>query len=122
MGPNTKSICRAEYPQDTELHRIVAALQAIQARHFYKLRAVLTRGANSNHYCHENTVHIELYDTRHEYAMVNEYEGFKQLCRDLMRKLYKQLEAAYNYENSDDAMIEACEANDYQFTITGDLI
>jgi hypothetical protein len=43
----------------------------------------------------------------------------KEAARDFMRWIYKQLEKAWEYENSDENVDESIRANDYQFTESG---
>lgn len=91
---------------------------------------------NNGHYCHEYSADINLEVDRFKDWIANacnselqetvvdaldaelesEYEGFLTDCaeifRDYMRELYKELENEYNDLTSDEAVIEAIEAND----------
>lgn len=107
-------------PQDTKLHAIADGLQALQARHFYKLRAVLTLGSGSNYYSHENTVSIEVSRDDND-APESVQNNFKELARDLMRWLYKALEREWEHCNSDEYIAEHCTANGYEFTEKGEI-
>lgn len=44
---------------------------------------------------------------------------FKELCSDLAHWLYHQLEREYAYQNTDAAVAESIEANEYEFTADG---
>jgi len=103
------------------LWRIADALQALQKRHFYRLIASLSLGGGSNFYSHENTVDIEVERDDGLDITASDYDELVELCRDLMRWLYKQLGAEYDYANSDENIAELCEANGYEFTIEGAL-
>ena len=115
-------LIREYAPLDVELHRIVDGLQSIQRNNFYRLRAILTPGANSNHYSHENTISFELYDYDNEYKHISQEDDFKEVCRDLMRWLYSALESNYAWCNSDEYISEHCDSNEYQFDINGGVI
>ena len=43
-----------------------------------------------------------------------------ECLRDFANWIYKQLERDYDYQNSDDAVAETIEANDYEFTEDGE--
>lgn len=51
------ALIREYAPQDTELHRIADALQAIQRRNFYQLRA---DASHRGHYYHEYCMAISV--------------------------------------------------------------
>lgn len=53
-------------------------------------------------YSHENTISADNND-------------LKEFARDFSREIYKSLENEYNYLTSREAIIEAIEANDYEF-------
>lgn len=112
-----------EYSNDAELLRIAEGLQALQRVNFYHLRATLSLGSRSNHYCHENTINFEVYDSETEYrALGGALEDLPELARDLMRWLYSALEREYNYCNSDEYIKDHCESNGYEFDVNGNLI
>jgi hypothetical protein len=107
-------------PQDVELHRIAQGLQDLQARYFFQLTANLTQGTNSNLYAHEFTISI---DVEQDGASVNieTEKEFTELARALMKWLYRALEAAYDDCNTNEYILEHCEANGYEFDIKGNL-
>ena len=109
---------RAHAPQDDELHRIALALQAIQRRHFYRLRAeIIHRGRYYHEYCMSIEVALDSSDVR---GMIADAEDrVIELMRDLARWLYRQLEREYEYLTSDEVVDEAIIANDYTFTEDG---
>jgi hypothetical protein len=109
---------RAHAPQDTELHRIADALQAIQRRNFYQLRA---RASQSGRYCHEYSMSIAVErDSPTNQEMTADAEDtIAELLRDLARWLYRQLEREYDYLTSDDVVDDAITANAYTFTAAG---
>lgn len=91
---------------------------------------------NHGRYCHEYSADINIevdrfkdwidgaHNSELQEAVVDafdaelesEYEGFETDCteifRDYMRELYKELENEYEYRVSDEAVIDAIEAND----------
>lgn len=108
-------------PEDKELHRIVDKLQAIQREFFYQLSAHLTR--TMHHYSHENTVGIEVFrDGDYSDSVSAEIEKeLLEVFRDFMRWIYKSLEAEYEYQTSEEQLIEMADANEYEFTATGSI-
>lgn len=109
---------KAECPQDKELHRIVADLQAIQRRRFYSL------GANTKqqgHYMHEGCMVVDVWqDTDRAETMTDEDEdGIAECLRDFARWIYRRLEEEHDYLLSDEAVDESIRANEYEFDEDG---
>lgn len=111
-------------PLDTKLHQIAQDLQDIQKTCFYGLHASVKQ---SGHYSHEYCTDINVYERRtlrdgyesDEEASLADHEAIEEALRDFMRWIYKQLEAEYDYLNSDEAIKETIEANGYEFTADG---
>ena len=105
-------------PQDTELHRIADALQAIQRRNFYQLRA---EASHRGHYYHEYCMAISVErDSPTWQDMTADAEGAViEALRDLARWLYRQLEREYYHLSSEEAVDETIAANEYTFTEAG---
>lgn len=117
-APRAAQRIRAHAPQDVELHRIAEALQQVQRRNFYQLRAETSlRG----HYCHARSMVIAVArdsPTRQEMTEDAE-EVVADALRDLADWLYRQLQREYEYLTSDAAIDEVIRANDYSFTAEG---
>jgi hypothetical protein len=109
---------RAHAPQDGELHRIADAMQAIQRRNFYQLRADVSQRGR---YCHEYSMSIAVErDSPNNQDMTADAEDTViELLRDLARWLYRQLEREYQYQTSNEVTDEAILANEYTFTGEG---
>lgn len=105
-------------PEDNELHRIAHGLQAIQARYFYGLHASITAGALSNHYSHSGTMAVSVECDKREVSRDAE-DTVTQLMRDYADWIYSQLEAEYDYQNSDSSIAETIESNGYEFDSEG---
>lgn len=103
-------------PQDTELHRIAAEWQALQARHFYKVDAKVTK--RDHRYAHENTVGFDVYRDD-DYASADLEDAVTEIGRDFMRWIYRQLEHEYEWLNADEQVDESICANEYEFTANG---
>lgn len=105
-------------PKDNELHCIADALQAIQRRNFYQLRAAIT---HRGRYCHEYCMGVAVErDSPTWQDMTSDAEdAVIEAVRDLARWLYRQLEREYDDLTSDEAVDEAITANDYTFTEAG---
>lgn len=111
---------KAYAPQDTELHRIAAELQKIQARQFYKLEATISSGRSR--YCHENSVDIEVAHADSIYRDIGDTgEALADTLRDYMRWIYRQLEKEYDWLNSDEQVDESILANGYEFNEDGSI-
>lgn len=98
-------------PQDAELKRIAEGLAALQAKHANTLTATITHRGN---YYHAYMMQIE--------AEADVYEPdntLQELMRDLANWLYRTLEAEYEYQNADEQVDEAIDANGYDFTEDG---
>lgn len=109
---------RRHAPQDLELHRIADALQAVQRRNFYQLRAEAShRGRYYHEYC--VAIAVERDSPAGQDMTADAEEIVTEALRDLVRWLYRQLEREYDYQTSDDCVDEAIAANAYTFTETG---
>jgi hypothetical protein len=105
-------------PRDPELHRIADALQAIQRRNFYQLRA---ETSHRGHYYHEYcmSISVERDSPTYQDMTADAEEAVIEALRDLARWLYRQLEREHEYLTSNEAVDEAIIANAYTFTETG---
>ena len=105
-------------PMDKELHRIAVELAKAQRKFFFKLSA---RIKQSGHYMHEMCTNIEVFDDYGDW--VNEYaeESIKEVLRDYMRWIYKQLEENYEFLTNEDAIIETLMVNDFEFDEYGNI-
>ena len=94
-------------PKDKALAKIRKAMRAFARAHRGNTAQIITI---DRHYCHEYSVSIEAdQDT----------EALKEIARDFMRWIYRQLEDAYNWENADEQVDENIRANEYTFTVEG---
>ena len=109
---------RAYAPQDETLRSIADALQTIQRRNFYQLRA---EASHRGHYYHEYCMAISVErDSPTWQDMTEDAEEIViEALRDLARWLYRQLEREYDWLSSDEALDETIAANDYTFTSSG---
>lgn len=104
-------------PKDAELARIAQAWQDLQRANFYALRATVR---HSGHYQHENCTSFDCEDERARYRDIGDTEDeIKEIARDFMRWIYKQLEAAYEWETGEENIADMCAANAWQFTESG---
>lgn len=114
-------LIRKACPQDIELHAIADALQHVQQRNFYQLRATVT---HSGRYCHEYSTSIDVTRVKsHEYidcVTVQDTEHVSDLLHDFMRWIYRNLEREYEYHNADEQVDESIRANEYTFTAEGE--
>lgn len=108
---------RTYAPQDAELHGIADDLQRLQRQYFYGLCARIT---TSDNYCHAYTMRADVDHARDEARDISSAEDrLLQLMRDFANWIYRQLEAEYDYQTSDENVAENIEANEYEFTENG---
>ena len=110
---------RAHAPRDEELRRIAHVLQDVQRRNLYQLH---TRIRQNGHYCHENTMTIEVErNSPFRQPMTDDAEAaVVEALRDLARWLYRQLECEYTHITSDEAVDETIAINMWTFTAGGE--
>lgn len=122
FAPNAETAVNSHASKDETLHRIARELDALQNKYGGRLSASIK---HRGHYCHSGCMVVEagLQDTDDESASAEITAGDeKDLCDALRRFadwIYRQLEEAYNYEMSDEAVAEAIEANEYEFFSDG---
>lgn len=117
-GRHAAAKIRQYAPMDTDLHEIADALQAIQRRNFYQLRAdIRHRGRYTHEYCMEIAVER---DSPTMQDMTRDADNIvAEALRELARWLYRQLERDYEYQISDECVDEAIAAKAYTFTDAG---
>lgn len=110
---------KAYAPVDTELHRIAKALQDIQRKAFYRLTAHVKQ---SGHYNHKYCTVIDVYNSESgDYATDEQSDAITETLRDFMEWIYRTLEKECEYLESEEAIIETIEANEYEFDTAGNL-
>lgn len=115
--PKWGEALKAYAPKDETLKRIGKALQDAQKKHFYKLEAKTT---HRGHYYHSGcmTIDVENRDDRGRDIGYQETE-ISDALRGFADWVYRQLEAAYEWETADDQVDETITANGYTFTEDG---
>ena len=105
-------------PQDAELHAIVAALQAVQKKYFYRLRATC---AHRGHYYHSGcmTVDVEYQGDDRRDVVPDDAQEITDKLRLFADWIYDRLEADYDYVNSDEAIDERMSIDEYEFDEKG---
>ena len=107
---------KSEYPNDTELHKIVEALQNIQKRYFYSLKSYINPiGRYFN--ISVDTEHIEGFE-----ISKNVCGDMEEIMNDITHWIYKRLETEYEYIMSDEYIIEEINTNDYEFHEDGTMV
>lgn len=106
-------------PLDEELNKIANEFERLASNHPRLSFTTTHRGR----YYHENSVDFEFNDVDNmdndidvAYELQDE---LKEVAKDLMRWIYKQLEKAYDYENSNENVDENIRINEYTFTGEG---
>lgn len=115
-------------PNDKELHEIVALMQNVQRKNFYKLTAKIVQ---SGRYCHSGCTEIAVYkdgdyffDTRDSYVKNNIEDGAQLvvLLRRFMAWIFTQINADYKDRTSDEAVKETLIINEYEFLADGTMV
>jgi hypothetical protein len=117
-------------PQDKELHRIVDGLAEIAKEYpdgYFKVR-------HSGRYSHSGCTAFDIelpceaFDEaeygspehkRLDEKMSNDEETLKELARDFMDWIYKQLGKEWDFQNSGEQVEESIRANEYEFLEDG---
>ena len=107
-------------PIDEELHQIVIALQKVQKEAFYGISANIK---HSGHYYHKycTDISVEMPENIGQEKFTEIEDTIIELLRDYMQWIYGQLKKEYEYQTSEEAIIETINANDYEFTEDGEL-
>lgn len=108
-------------PRDNELLRIASEIDAVeaafelQAAYGHDLAATIKQ--RGQYYSPD----IEVYDMDDQYAELDAdiVKPLIQALRDLMHWMYRELQKAYEYDNSDECIDENLRANEYTFTEAG---
>lgn len=112
-------------PQDERLHSIADTLEALAAKQPDASAKIEHRGWYSHEFCTEITVYLgdEDSDETTPQAAFSEFEeSITKALRDFMRWIYRQLEAEYNYLNSDEMIDENLADNEYEFNSDGTIV
>ena len=114
-APRASRRIRDYAPQDTELHRIADALQALQRPNFYQLTASFRQ--TGRHY--GMTVDVDRDGPACQAIAGRTGDDLVEVLRDLANWLYRALEREYEFQTSDETVDEGISANDYTFTAEG---
>lgn len=99
--------------QDEELHRIAYGLQAVQSRHFYKLRASVESRR-------DDSIRVEVWHDDDPYRDIGDAEDdVRDLMNDFNDWMFKRLQDEYEYLTSDEVVEESIIANEYEFDEDG---
>jgi hypothetical protein len=108
---------------DSTLNALDAEFSRLAAIDPYARYCVKHRGQYAHEHCTDFTVESELLFGLDEADNGTRFAEFERdlidASRDAMRWIYRQLEKAYEYENSDEAIEQTIELNKYEFTVDG---
>lgn len=102
---------------NTRLHELAAVLASCKADGLVYGRVELSHQSHFMRFGAAETANPETDDN--EDAPAELANRFIEAARDLARMFYRDLEAEYEYQNSDEQVAEAIEANGYEFTVDG---
>lgn len=98
---------------DAELIRIAQELQAVQRKHFYRLEA----GIKSDGH---NWTKVSVEDREDNWRDIRDAESeITELMRDFASWMYRSLKDEYEYQTSEEAIVEMCKANEWEFDKNG---
>ena len=101
---------KAEFSRATDLHEVARDLQALQRRYFYSLRCNVASQRDTNSY--------QCFRFGEDY----ECEDLGDIIDDFAHWAWILLRGEYKRLTSDEAVKEAIEVNEYEFTEEGKLV
>ena len=117
---NTLAYCAKHYDDA----RVIDLAEKLYVNDGFKM----TMKQTNSRYSHERTVSVNIdidyryRDNRFWGHIIEDFDYALDMLRiDLCHAIYKNLETEYDYLTSDEGIIEMIEANDYEFTINGEL-
>lgn len=106
-----------ECTQDINILNVSKQLQVMAKNTGYKLQFSVNR--TSHFYSHENTVQIEN-SPYSDFSLSDDQDGIlTNLKNSLCRAFYKMLEAGYDYQLTDEYIIESLLSNEVMFLSSG---
>lgn len=111
---------KAYAPKDEKLHAICKVLQEAQRKVFYSATVSVT---TSGRYCHSGSMSFDIEIGKNETQKnMSDFESTGcEALKDFADWIYRMLESEYDYQNSDEAVEESIEANEYEFTEEGEI-
>jgi len=115
---------KAHAPQDKRLHEIFESFEALTLALDGPCGAEITRPYGGN-YVHECTMYVnDVWRGNRDESMSDDDSGLAmEMLQEVLRRLakwyYDQLEKEWDHLNSDDAIAESIEANEYEFHMDG---
>lgn len=109
---------KKDYPTDEVFQEIAQQWVALQRNYLYGITA---RVYQSGHYMHSGCTRIEILSAHQYHANFDDF-AVLAICRKFMDMAYKMLEDEADYLDSEPAFIEACDANEWEFTESGKMI
>lgn len=102
-------------PLDKELHKIVENLQDSQRRNFYRLIANTENSRGNN-------MRVNVEDSENPYKDLQGYgNAVEAELESFAHWIYKNLEREYDFQNSEEQVIENIDANEYDFKEDGSI-
>jgi hypothetical protein len=107
-------------PNDKNVFSIGERLQAVQKKHFYKLGATCK---HRGHYSHSGCMSVDVEHKNDRCRDIGDSESdITDLLREFADWIYKNLENAYEWENSDEVIDEKIVCNEYEFYENGERV
>lgn len=104
---------------DKALVAIASQLSKIQRKHFYGVTAEI--GIVGGNYCHSNMMRADVSHSQDRELPEDVESDVLEQMRAFADWVYRQLEKEYEYQNSEEAVAELAEANDWLFNEAGEL-
>jgi len=103
------------------LHKLLNTIGDDDGMNDYESPVVIRASLDHRGRCyHENSIAFD-FDMNGAYPAYEAIEEFKDWCKDLMRMIYKDLEADHDWETSEEYAVECIEINDYDFNEEGEM-
>ena len=117
LRPGGPVLVRRYAPEDTDLHDIADVWVSEHRRSGWGwVCSIKQRG----HYCHENCTEFNWTHEAHPWEDPENVKALEDVARRFMRWIYDRLEDEYKHLTSDEAVIDALEANEVEFEIDED--
>lgn len=116
---NCLEAVQAYAPTDTVLHNIAKRWQELQQSNEFALSATVK---HSGRYFHEYCTEFDCFDSRTEDGYVESTtteNKIKEVAREFMRWIYKQLQDEFEFQTSDSNIAETLNNLDCEFTEDG---
>lgn len=103
-------------PKDIVLHKIALEMEQIQLRNDFSLSAKVT---GNDRYANSGNAEFDVWENDDDYPTDEAENEIKEVLKDFMNWIYKQLDLQNDFINSNEAIDENIINNEYEFLESG---